>query len=270
MVLVETAAIVLSWQLSPEPATEQPAPHARAAATELSFPERQSSCPEIFGRCLGARFADVDGDGRRDVVGLTFSSADSTPDALGTLVAHVLLADGTVRREALYPYSSHSDVLSQVGWIGLSDVNGDGRAELFVAHSDLGLDKGDYVAHVYAFTRTSARPDEPVPHSVVIERTERDPLWEPLRNMTRMTLSKRSGFICGTGESGRPQVIEWGIGRSGGIDPQYYKFEIFWEAGPDGVFHYAKELTDKSPTKPQKASHPSGARCAGLSPFPQR
>jgi hypothetical protein len=89
-----------------------------------SAPSAADAAQVCATNCMGIAHADIDGDGRSDLVGLTASKVDNT-GSVSEETLHVILADG---RELTHPITTQ---LSG-GWVGVSDANGDGKAEIFL------------------------------------------------------------------------------------------------------------------------------------------
>lgn len=90
--------------------------------------ETAASCLLHAAIHVGTRTGDLDGDGKNDRISLDLCRAEGIAHGGHKLVAKMTLADGGQLKQAV---SRNADQ-GAVKWVGISDVNGDGRGEVFV------------------------------------------------------------------------------------------------------------------------------------------
>ncbi|MDT3445881.1 MULTISPECIES: hypothetical protein [unclassified Pseudofrankia] len=210
-------------------------------------------CPAAAGKCLGVRSGDVDGDGRADQVGLTFRepTVGSPPSNLhSTLGVHAVLASTGQRHDVT------ADAVSiDVRWLGLSDVDGDGRVEVFVV---VGGGAHSQTASPFEFRDATMRPSVGDLREVALDGA----------------IISSAGITCRT-VGGVAQVTQWGAHLTTPPDeaPVYRGTETTYiadaghvpRAGTARQVSYTGTLrADGGPQEPREFATLAGAHCPGL------
>lgn len=134
---IPLALILISTTIFLLPKITKPNPGPKVVATKVVTPIH-SACPAGAGTCVGQASGDMDADGHADRVGITWqpkTCQTGTPSSC-QMVAHIILDSGhVIDTQIPWNYTGEWNVTS-LQFLGLSDVNGNGRDEIFLELDD--------------------------------------------------------------------------------------------------------------------------------------
>jgi hypothetical protein len=226
------------------------APTAPTDQTAMASPS--DMCPLSLGHCVGTRMADIDGDSKPDNIGVTATQTDSYPS--GRIAIHVVFGSG----KRLDQTTVTDTLVSQGGFLGAADVNGDGRGDLFVV---TGQGAHSYTITVFQYVQGQLQPvSGDYGGSLGIDSS----------------LASDSGFSCETGSDGVVRLVTWGVGLYSDTTPPTYQGDEDVYESKDGALRkvsghkvvYLADQTGGYPSPPKAVNDRVGAHCVGLSRFP--
>jgi len=210
-------------------------------------------CPVEAGLCLSSRAADIDNDGRPDPIGLLYN--ESLPLSAGSASTKSLSARARLSKGGFLNQRLQASMVGNTAkLIGTTDVNGDGRQDLFVTTS-----AGAHGATVGIYEYLDGK-------------------LQPLRSdfggslSVDSSISSIAGFSCTT-QNGVAQLISILAGQT--TDSQRYEVEQVVYKFQDGVMRRASSQTTTYPanlsagyaTPPKAVNDLAGARCGNLPRF---
>lgn len=205
-------------------------------------PPLPSPCPASAGTCLGTRSGDVDGDGLPDKVGVTYPSQCLSPGAPCKVTVRVVLATGQLY---LYSFqvSTATGPVNNVSYLGLTNMLGDKRSEIFLTYS--GCSSGCGRVYSLEYLHGSLQPI---------------PFYGGGNGLRDDNGGLPSGFTCRL-TGGNYQVVTFISEVSFGTDGP--AIEDVYQSDGNGGMRFVSEQT-VSLTAAQ-ASVLNGAHCPGLS-----
>lgn len=204
---------------------------------------------------VGSRTGDIDGDGRADRVSLATCMSTSRPGS-HKIVVHALLGNGREVEQTL-PSSNEGGAVS---WVGIADVNGDHRGDLFVIDNS-GPHAEDVSVFEYRQERFVPLRGNVAPDQLVIDSS----------------IATNSGFTCQVVD-GHVRLIDWFADLNESVSPaQYTGVEEIYRPDGMGAMKKIGEMLVAYPAIPigggsykisSKATRQIGAHCTGLDVMP--